>query len=527
MAFIIKNGFVVTESTVEKKEILVVGEKIKKIGLDLTYPDAEIIDAKESYVIPGGVDVHTHFNLHAGNYVAQDDFYTGTVAAACGGTTTIVDHPGFGPKGCSLEHQICKYHEYAENMAAIDYSFHGVVQHVNDSILNEIPKLIEEGITSFKAYLTYDYALNDSDILQLMIKLKESNGLLAVHSENDAVLNFYRDKFVRENKTTPIYHAKSRGDVCEAEAINRMVCLSRIAGNAPLYIVHLSCKASLDYIKLALMNESSVIVESCPQYFLLNESMYEEKDGIKYILTPPLREERNQISLWNGINRGYIATIATDHCPFDLKLRKKVAENDFTKCPNGLPGVETRMPLMFSEGVMKNKINIKKFVELNCTNPAKIMGLYPEKGILQEGADADIVLMDPTKKLTLTNDILHQNVDYTPYEGIELQGYPVLTMSRGKIIVKNNKFVGKKGSGKFIKKETFSTQPVTIIVLLFFSIKHEQASSKRLFRDFFNIFSELISAVLKILEHIKTGACRSKKHYISSFCNISCFFYCI
>jgi dihydropyrimidinase len=453
-AILIKNGKVVTETEAKVKDILVVDDKIKKIDENIEYPGAEIIDATEKIVIPGGVDVHTHLNLHTGNYVAEDDFYTGTVAAACGGTTTIIDHPGFGPKGCSLKHQITQYHEYADNKAVIDYGFHGVFQHVDESILNEIPELIKEGITSFKAYLVYNYALNDRDILNLMFKLKESGGLLTVHCENNHIQQYFHDKFVSEGKTAPIYHAKSRNDICEAEAVNRMICLSSIAKNAPLYLVHVSAKASLDYIKLAHMSEHCVVAETCPQYLLLDEERYNEEDGLKYILTPPLRDNTNQIPLWNGINREYISTVGTDHCPFNYSLRKKVAGNDFSKCPNGLPGIETRIPLMFSEGVMQYKITLNRFVEVNCTNPAKVMGLYPQKGVLKEGSDADIVIIDPDKKTTVTNDMLHQNVDYTPFEGFELEGYPILTMSRGKIIAKDNKFIGKKGDGKFLKRKS-------------------------------------------------------------------------
>ena len=438
----------------QKSDICIKNEIITDIADNIIIPDAEIIDAGGNYVIPGGVDVHTHLNLHTGTAVAQDDFYTGTVAAACGGTTTIVDHIGFGPENCSLKHQVDVYHKYAANNAVVDYGFHGVLQHVNNDILEEIEELVNAGIPSFKAYLTYDFKLNDIDLLKVLIRLKETGGLLTVHPENDSVLNYFKRKFIEEGKTSPLYHAMSRPDYCEAEAINRVICLAEMAGNVPLYIVHLSCKAGLDFIKLAQARKQNVIAETCPQYLLLNEENYLEPDtGLKYILTPPLRNKSNQSFLWKALKNNDISVVATDHCPFDWSLRKKLASNDFSKCPNGLPGIETRIPLMFSEGVIKKQISIERFVEVNCTNPAKIMGLYPKKGTISIGSDADIVIINPNKKITLSNKILHQNVDYTPYQGMEIQGYPVLTMARGEIIVKDNIFIGEKGYGRFIKRK--------------------------------------------------------------------------
>ena len=455
MITIIKNGIVVTESGLLKSDICIENELITDIAENVIIPGAEIIDAEENYVIPGGVDVHTHLNLHTGTAVAQDNFYTGTLAAACGGTTTIVDHIGFGPTNCNLKHQVDVYHKYATDNAVIDYGFHGVLQHVNNDILDEIEELVAAGIPSFKAYLTYDFKLNDLDVLKVLLKLKKTGGLLTVHPENDYVLNYFRKNFMKEGKTSSRYHAMSRPDFCEAEAINRVICLAEMVGNIPLYIVHLSCKAGLDFVKLAQERKQNVIAETCPQYLLLDEEKYLESNnaGLKYVLTPPLRNKSNQPPLWEALKNGEISVVATDHCPFDWRLRKKLASNDFTKCPNGLPGIETRIPLMFSEGVMKKKISMERFVEVNCTNPAKIMGLYPQKGTISIGSDADIVIINPNKKLKLSNSILHQNVDYTPYEGMDIEGYPVLTMSRGKIIVKDNVFVGQKGNGRFIKRK--------------------------------------------------------------------------
>jgi len=455
MLKLIKNGQIITESGLIKGDILIENEKIQEIAEDINVPVDEVIDTQNNYVIPGGVDVHTHLNLHVGNgIVAKDDFYTGTIAAACGGTTSIVDHMGFGPKGCSLQHQVEVYHGYASGNAVIDYGFHGVFQHVNDDIIDEIKVMVDNGIPSFKAYLTYGFKIDDNGLLRILSKIKEVDGLLTIHPENDSVINYFRNKYLKAGKTSAIYHERSRPDFCEAEAINRVICLAQMSGNPRLYVVHLSANAGLEFIKLAQKRGQNIIAETCPQYLFLNDDDYKKPnlEGLKYILSPPIRNKSNQEPLWQGIINGDISVVATDHCPFDWELRKELAANDFSKCPNGLGGIETRIPLMFSEGVMNGRVSIERFVEVNCTNPAKIMGLYPQKGTLKVGSDADIVIIDPKKKITLTNSILHQNVDYTPFEGMKLQGYPVLTMSRGKVIVKDNIFVGEKGYGQFIKR---------------------------------------------------------------------------
>ncbi|MBE6044877.1 MAG: dihydropyrimidinase [Clostridium thermopalmarium] len=456
MSKIIKNGTIVTAGDIFTGDIYVDEGIIKDIGINLEKDCDEVIDAGGKYVIPGGVDVHTHLNLDAGIAVANDDFYTGTVAAACGGTTTIVDHMGFGPKGCNLHHQVNVYHKYARNNAVVDYSFHGVIQHVDESILKEMEQIVkEEGIPSFKIYMTYDYKVSDEDALKVLLKLKELGGITTVHPENNDAVNYLRQEFVKKGITSPIYHALSRPPECEGEAVNRIINLAAIAEDAPLYIVHVSSSMALDYIKLAHDRGQNVYSETCPQYLLLDEERYKEpnNEGLKYIMSPPLRKKENQAPLWKGIKDGHIHTVATDHCPFAFNKDKQMGKDDFTKCPNGAPGIEERIPLMFSEGVMKKKISLNKFVEVCCTNPAKIFGLYPKKGTIQVGSDADIVLIDPNLEVTLTKNMLHENVDYTAYEGFKLKGYPILTMLRGEIIAKNNKFVGKKGYGNFIKRK--------------------------------------------------------------------------
>lgn len=456
MSLLIKNGTIATASDTYKADIYIENGVIRYIGENIEEDADEVVDAKGKYVIPGGVDVHTHFNLDVGIAVANDDFYTGTIAAACGGTTTIVDHMGFGPKGCDLKHQVDLYHKYADGNSVIDYSFHGVIQHIDKNILEEMKRIFEdEGITSFKAYLTYDYKIDDEDMVKLFKRLKELEGITTVHCENHGSIKYLREKFASEGLKTPVYHCLSRPEEAEGEAVNRMINIAKIADDAPLYVVHLSTKLGLDYIKIAREKGQKVYAETCPQYLILDKSKYElpNNEGLKYIMSPPLREKNNCNELWKGINDGYIQTIATDHCPFSFNKEKQMGKDDFTKCPNGAPGVEERIPLIFSEGVMKKKISINKFVEVCCTNPAKVFGLYPKKGSIQIGADGDIVIIDPNKEVVLTRKNLHSNVDYTAYEGIKVQGYPIMTISCGKIIVKEGEFLGHKGSGNFIKRK--------------------------------------------------------------------------
>lgn len=451
MSLLIKNGTIVTSEKKSKSDIYVEDEIIKKIGEDLEEKDAYVIDAKGMYIIPGGVDVHTHFNLHAGEYIATDDFYTGSKAAAYGGTTTIIDHMGFGPKGCSLKHQVDVYHGYADENSVIDYGFHGVIQRVDEEILCEAEEIIKGGINSFKIYLTYDYKLLDSEVFRVMEKLKELGAITCVHCENHDIITYLRAYYIKNEKKSPIYHGKSRPDYTESEAVSRMINIGALALDAPLYIVHLSTKEGLKYVYIAKEEGKQVYAETCPQYLLLDEDKYNFQGG-KYIMSPPLRGKENKEALWKGIKEGIISTVATDHCPFNYNNEKRDGENDFTKCPNGAPGVETRIPLMFSEGVMKGRISLEKFVEVTSTNPAKIFGIYPKKGEIKEGSDGDIVIIDPNKEMLISKNILHENVDYTPFEGISLQGYPIITILRGKIIVKDGIFYGNKGDGKYLKR---------------------------------------------------------------------------
>ena len=455
MGLLLKNANIVTDKDKFLADVYIENGVISKIGENLNVKAERTIDLTGKYLMPGGIDVHTHFDIDVGIARSADNFYTGSLAAAYGGTTTIVDHMGFGPKGCNLHHQLDYYHNLAKD-SVIDYSFHGVIQHIDQNILGEIDQMIEDGIPSFKGYMTYGYKLSDIEMLKLSEKLSKSGGLLTVHPENNDIIDFFREKFAAENKLSPIYHAKSRSDKCEGEAVNRMIDITNMT-NCPLYIVHLSCNDALEHIKKAIDKGQKVYAETCPQYLVLDEDLYNRKDGVKYICSPPIREKSHQDKLWEGIQNGYIQTIATDHCSFNYELKKEMGEKDFRNCPNGLPGVETRMSIIFSEGVSKGRINLNKFVELVSTNPAKIFGMYPKKGAIQIGSDADLVVIDPKLKKIITAKELHENVDYTPFEGIEIVGCPVMTISQGEVIVENNKFVGEKGRGKFIKRNPFKS----------------------------------------------------------------------
>lgn len=455
MKTVIKGGTIATSGDTYIGDIYIENGVIKEVGADITKSCDSMIDARGKVVIPGGVDVHTHFNLHVGNFVSCDDFYTGTVAAACGGTTSIIDHMGFGPKGCSLHHQAKVYHGYADGNAVVDYGFHGVIQHVDEHMLQEMDSFIKsEGIPSFKIYMTYDYKIDDREAIMVLKRLKELGGITCVHAENNDMVNYLREMFVGMGKTSAMYHPMSRPPECEGEAAYRIAHIAYLAGDAPLYIVHVSCKQGLDVVKNARDAGRRVYGETCPQYLLLNDDMYMEPDGagLKYIMSPPLRKKTDQKALWDGIKNGYIQVVATDHCPFLFSTDKQFGRDDFTKCPNGVPGVEERMPLMFSEGVMKGRISINKLVEVCCTNPARIFGMYPQKGTIAPGSDGDIVIIDPEKEVTLTQSMLHSSCDYTAYEGFRLKGYPVITISRGEVVARDGQFLGKRSRGRFIKR---------------------------------------------------------------------------
>lgn len=453
MTTLIRGGMIVTDERMFEGDILIRNGKIAELS-GCAEAD-EVIDATGKYVLPGAVDIHTHMDLDVGIARVIDDFYTGTVAAACGGTTTIVDHMAFGPKGCSPWHQVREYHRLADGVAAVDYGFHGVLQHVDDTVLDDMAQIAaDEGITSFKIYMTYDYRLDDLDLMKVLFRAAQEGILIAAHCENHGMVTYFRERFVREGKTQARWHPVSRPAVAEAEAVNRLLYLAHAAGDAPVYVVHLSTRAGLEEIRRArAVGQKRFGAETCPQYLLLDEALYDDpQQGLKALMAPPLRTQSDRDALWAALAADELDTVATDHCPFTFAKQKQQGAKDFTKCPSGAPGVEERLILLYSEGVAKGRITLPQLVKYACANPARVAGLYPQKGAITPGADADLVILDPDREWTLTTERLHGNADYTCYEGMPVKGAIERVLLRGGTVALNGDFTGARGGGQYLRR---------------------------------------------------------------------------
>ncbi len=452
MDTVVTNGIIVTSTETYEADIGIRDGKIAALGRGLQ--GAETIDAQGNYVFPGGIDIHTHFELPFMGTVAADDFETGSIAAACGGTTTFIDFAIQG-EGESLHQALETWMERAKR-AAIDYGFHVAIGDMTDEVMNvEMAEMVEQGITSFKVFMAYKgtFMVDDETLFKSLIKARELGALIMVHAENGDVLNYLINKHVAEGKKEPIWHARSHPPEAEAEAAGRAIILAGLAG-APIYIVHLSAAEALEKVKEARDKGQPVFAETCPQYLFFNTGHYELPgfEGAKYVMSPPLRDRGNEKSLWQGLTSGDLQVVATDHCPFNFVGQKDMGKDDFSKIPNGMPGVETRVPLIYHFGVNEGRFSVNRFVELVSTNPARIFGLAPQKGTISLGADADLVIFDPEKAVRLSVENLHMNVDHSPYDHITVRGYPVLTMQRGKIIVEDGQFVGEVGAGQFLTR---------------------------------------------------------------------------
>ena len=459
---VIKGGEVITASDRMHADVGIKDGVIQALGTDLG-DAARTLDARGLWVMPGGIDSHVHIAQYSGEgIVMADDFASATAAAACGGNTLVMPF-ALQRRGTSLRQTVTDYHALADGNCHIDVSFHLIIADATPAILGqELPALVKDGYTSFKVFMTYDdLVLDDRSLLEVMAVAKRERALVMIHAEGYDNIRFLIDQHEGEGKTAPYYHATSRPDIVEREAVHRAISHAQLVG-VPLMIVHVSSAAAMEQIEWAQARGMKVLAETCPQYLTLTaddlKGLNMDITGAKYVCSPPPRTEADQAAIWGGLERGVFNTFSSDHCPFryestDGKLNPK-ARTSFRWVPNGIPGIETRLPILFSEGVSKGRLTPQQFVALSATNHAKTYGLYPKKGTIAPGSDADLALWDPARKATITQANLHPGADYPPWEGFEVTGWPVTTLVRGEVVVEDGKVVGKKGHGGHVARGT-------------------------------------------------------------------------
>jgi dihydropyrimidinase len=464
---LIKSGTVISPTGVEPTDVLIDGETIASVGLPGAFADGEptydtVIDASGKYVLPGGIDVHTHMELPFGGTFASDTFETGTRAAAWGGVTTIVDF-ALQRTGEDVQAGLAEWHRKADGECAIDYGFHQIIGGVDDEALKSLQYLTEhEGVTSFKLFMAYPGVLysDDGQILRAMQTAAECGAMIMMHAENGIAIDVLVAQALARGDTDPVYHGYTRPSELEAEATHRAIVLAKVAGNVPLYVVHMSAADALEEISAARHDGRNVFAETCPQYLwlTLEETLARPGfEGAKWVCSTPLRSSEDghhhQESLWQGLRTNELAVVSTDHCPFCLKDQKELGLGDFSKIPNGIGGVEHRMELMY-QGVVTGQLSLERWVETCCTTPARMFGMYPRKGIIVPGADADVLVWDPTAQTTIgINDKHHMNMDYSAYEGFVVDGKVDTVLSRGTVVIQDDAYVGRKGHGRFIRRE--------------------------------------------------------------------------
>ena len=453
MDLVVLNARIVNVSETLESNIGVEDGKIVSISPNLRPSGARTYDARGKVVIPGGVDAHTHLELPVANTSSADDFYSGTVAAACGGITTIIDFVDT-QQGQTLLDALADYRERADAKVVIDYGLHMMFKGQNLPEIDSIPEVVGKGVPSFKVYTAYrkrKLMLEDPDILRVMTRVARAGGLVAVHAESEEIIERRTRDLLAAGNTAAKYHPLSRPPEAEAEAVSRVTRLAQDAG-ARAYIVHLSSKAGKEEVEKARARGAKVFAETCPHYLVLTDDVYEREDGRNYVMSPALKKADDQAALWEGLRPGgVVETVGSDHCPFPGQ-EKDWGKDDFTKIPNGVPGTEAIVPILYSEGVKKGRISMFDMVRVASGTPARRFGLAPSKGSVSVGADADIVVIDPDKRVRMTADVLHSRIDYSIYDGITTEGYPVLTVSRGEIVMQDGDFVGGKGRGRFIPR---------------------------------------------------------------------------
>src|ERR1700723_483469 len=456
---LIQNGTIVNADASVKADLLIDGTTIKEVRAGIPASAADkVVDATGLLVLPGGIDAHTHLDMPFGGSKSADDFETGTRAAAIGGTTTIVDF-AIQARGTKMRTALDTWWKKAEGKACIDYGLHMIVTDLGDAGLGDMDDMVREGVASFKLFMAYPNVLmvDDATIFKALQQTAKNGALICMHAENGSVIDVIVQQALAEGKTGPIYHALTRPTKAEAEAVSRAIALSEMAG-APIYIVHLSCSEALEKVREARDRGLPVYAETCPQYLYLSIENFDVPDfeGAKYVFTPPLREKWHQEKLWSGLKRDHLQVVSTDHCPFCFKEQKELGRGDFTKIPNGGPGIEHRMSLIYSGGVAQGRFSVNRFVELVSTTPAKLFGLYPRKGTIAVGSDADLVIFDPLRKHTISAKTHHMRVDYSMFEGIQVTGMPDVVLSRGRVVIDGDRFLARAGQGQFLRRSTFS-----------------------------------------------------------------------
>jgi dihydropyrimidinase len=458
MRTLFTGGTIVTASEVYQADLLVNGERIAAIGRDLPADGTTVVDARGRYLLPGGVDVHTHLDMPFGGTTSADDFHTGHVAAAFGGTTAHVDFV-IQPKGASLRQALDLWQAKAHGKACIDYGFHIAITDLTPAVLAEIPRLPEWGVTSVKLFMAYKGALQvDDATLFAVFQQTGPAGILAmVHAENGDAIDLLIQQAVVAGNLAPKFHALTRPPELEGEATGRAIALAAVAG-APLYVVHLTCDLALQQVKLAQRRGQRLWAETCIQYFLFTADDLARPgfEGAKYVCSPPFRTPRDHEALWGGVRDGSLSVVSTDHCPFNYETQKSLGRDNFAKIPNGVPAIEDRLMVLHQAGVRGGRISLSRFVELTATNPAKLFGLYPRKGSLVVGADADIVLFDPNRERTLSARTHHMRMDYNLFEGMAVRGAPAAVWVRGRQVVDGDRFTGAPGGGQFLRRDRFS-----------------------------------------------------------------------